>query len=109
MEAIGFLALATLVIKIVSVIKAIGKDTNLVVTQALVWGVGIAVLWLASVADLTEHLVPPGFSAPLGALDGASIVLGGLILGSTGAFGYDATIGRNRTEPALLPGVPPNH
>lgn len=109
MEALGFAALAALVIKIVSVVKAIGKDNNIVATQVVVWAVGIIVLFLAGEADVTSGMVIPGFSdIHLGDLDAASIVLAGLALGSSGAFAYDVKKAVDNsdsaTEPALLPG-----
>lgn len=107
MEALGFLALAALVIKITSVIKSIGKDNNMVVTQLVVWVVGIIVLFLGAEAEITETLIIPGLTAtPLGDMDTASIILAGFILGSSGAFAYDvkkAIDGSDSaTEPALL-------
>jgi hypothetical protein len=107
MEALGFVALAALVIKVVSVIKAIGKDNNMVVTQLVVWVVGIVVLFLGGEADITSQMVIPGFSAvPISDLDAASVILSGLILGSSGAFAYDikkAIDSSDRsTEPSLI-------
>lgn len=108
MEIVGFLALATLVIKIVGVIKAIGKDTNYVVTQVATWVVGTAVLFLAAAAEVTQHILLPGFPTPLGSMDGVSVVLAGLVLGSSAAFAYDVKKARDNsdsaTEPALLGG-----
>ena len=105
MEIVGFLTLATLVIKIVGVIKAIGKDTTYVATMAVTWEVGIAVLFLAAEAEVTEHLVPPGFSVALGVMDVASVILAGLILGSTGAFAYDYKKARDNTDSASEPSI----
>lgn len=107
MDAWGFVALATLVIKIVTVVKSIGKDTNAVVTQVVVWGVGIVVLFLAGEADITRHMTIPGLSdLAIGDMDAASLILAGLILGSSGAFAYDVKKSIDNTdsstEPALL-------
>ncbi len=103
MEAVGFLALAALVIKVVSVVKALGKDANYVVTQVVTWSVGIAVLFLAGQAEVTQSLVIPGFGMTLGTMDAASIVLAGLVLGSTGAFAYDYKKARDNTDSATEP------
>lgn len=103
MEAVGFLALATTVIKIVSVIKSIGKDANYVVTQAITWVVGIAVLFLAGQAEVTATLIIPGFGMTLGTMDAASVILAGLVLGSTGAFAYDYKKARDNTDSATEP------
>ena len=111
METVGFLALAALVIKVVSVIKAIGKDANYVITQVVTWAVGILVLFLAGQAEVTQSQVIPGFGMTLGTMDAASIILAGLVLGSTGAFAYDYKKARDNTdsasEPNLLTGKSP--
>lgn len=106
MEVFTLLTLAALVIKIVTVIKSIGKDNNMVLTQLVVWVVGIAVLILAANAEITEGIVVFNGAPPLGDLDFGSIVLAGLALGSTGSFAYDYKKARDSsdsaTEPALL-------
>lgn len=106
MDVVSLAALAALVVKIVGVVKAIGKDRNLVWTQVVTWVVGIGVLFLAAEAELTEHLVLFAGAAQLRDLDPASIVLAGLALGSSGSFAYDvkkAIDGAdNAREPRLL-------
>lgn len=104
MEILGFLAIATLVVKIVTVIKsAIGpvRDWNIVVTQAVVWVVGIAVLFLVREADAWSALSIPGMGDTIASLDIASVILAGLILGSTASFGFDALVKRGTAEPSL--------
>jgi len=102
METVGFLALAATVIKIVSVVKAIGKDTNYVATQAATWAVGVAVLFLAGAASVTANLELPGFEGtPLGSMDAASVVLAGLVLGSTAAFSYDVRKSLDNSDSAV--------
>lgn len=102
------LMLAAAINKTVSVIKAIGKDTNLVVTQLVVWAVGIVGILLASQAEVMASLVIPGIGItdPLGELDFASLVVLGWVLGSTGSFAYDFKKARDSNdsarEPALL-------
>lgn len=105
MEAIGFLALAALVVKVVGVIKALGKDNNFVLTQCVTWAVGVAVLLLAGQAEVTQALVIPGFGVALGTMDVASVILAGLLLGSTGAFAYDFKKARDNTDSAVEPSL----
>lgn len=106
MEPLTLGALAALVVKVTSVLKALGKDTNLVVTQAATWAVSVAVFFLAASADVTAGLVLYDGVAPLGELDGPSVVLAGLAFGSLGSFGYDVrkSIDANDSarEPKLL-------
>lgn len=106
MDVITLAALAALAIKIVSVIKAVGKDNNLVVTQVLTWVVGIGVLFLAAEAELTEHLHLFAGAAELGKLDPPSLILAGLQLSSLGSFAYDVRKaidnGDTAREPRLL-------
>lgn len=107
METIAILAgLAFAVNKTVSVIKALGKDTNLVLTQVVVWLVGTAAIFLAGQADITDGLIIPGLDDALGSLDVASVILAGWVLGSSGSFAFDLkkAIDNNDSaeEPALL-------
>jgi hypothetical protein len=100
MEAITVATLIALVIKVVSVVKAIGKDTNLVLTQALTWVVGAVILSLAATADLTAGLTPIEGGPTLGELDMASIVLIGLAWASTASVVYDWKKARDNSDSA---------
>lgn len=101
MEVITLASLIALISKIVTVVKSIGKNSNIVLTQLLTWAVGVGVLALAANADVTK-----GFQIfsghTLGSLDFASIVLLGLSYASGGSFAYDFKANRN-PEPSLLP------
>lgn len=100
MEAITMIALIALVSKIVTVIKSIGKDNNTVVTQVLVWVVGVLVFLLAANSDIASGIEPIS-GHPLSGLDVGSLVLLGLSLGSAGSFAYDFK--RDRApEPSLI-------
>lgn len=107
MEPLTLTALAALVVKITSVLKAAGKDWNYVVTQAVTWVVGILVLVLAANADLTENLVLFDGAQRLGVLNGASLVLAGLAFSSLGSFAYDVKkavdVSDSAAEQRLLP------
>jgi cadmium resistance protein CadD (predicted permease) len=111
MEELSVLMLAAAVNKTVSFVKAFAnKDWNTVITQAVVWVVGICLLALAAHAMIAENMVI--FSARLGDWDGSSVVLGGYVLGSTGAFAYDWKKARDNTDssketPLVGPSAPP--
>lgn len=102
MDVIGVAALAALVIKVMTVVKSFGKDWNKVVTQAVTWVVGVAVVWLAGAADVTASL-PLWDAHTLGSLDGGSIVLVGVELASLGSFGYDVRKSIDRGDTAVEP------
>ncbi len=102
MEVIGIATLAALVIKIVTVVKAFGKDWNKVLTQAVTWAVGIFVVWLGGEADVTAGLMLWD-DVSLAALDGASIVLVGIQIASLGSFGYDVKKAVDRSDTAAEP------
>lgn len=85
MEVVGWVALAYLVKKIVDVIKQLSvSDVKAALTQFLTWGVAIAVVFIAAEADVTAGLGWGDFV--LGDLDGASKLLGGLMLGAGGSL-----------------------
>ena len=107
------LALAFAANKIVSVIKSLASpDKNAALTQLLVWVVGLVVLILAGNASVTEHLVVPGLSDPLGDLDFPSYLVLALISGSTGSVIYDfkkaIDNGDSAAEPRLLAPAQPH-
>lgn len=108
MEVFTLLTLTALVVKIVSVIKSIGKDNNMVATQVVTWVVGVAVLGLASQADITRAIVIFQGAPVLGDLNFASLVLAGMSLASTGSFAYDYKKARDSTDSAAEPALLPN-
>jgi hypothetical protein len=98
------LGLAFAANKIVSVIKSLASpDKNTALTQLLVWVIGLFVLILAGNASVTEHLVVPGLSEPLGDLDFASYVIVTLITGSSGSVVYDFKKALDNTDSAGEP------
>lgn len=109
MEEIAILAgIAFAVNKTVSVIKELAnKNFNAAITQLVVWVVGFIAVVLAAHAAVTEALVVPGLTVPLGSLDWPSEVLLAWILGSTGSFIFDFKKAIDSTdssaEPSLLP------
>lgn len=91
MEALVILAaLAFAINKTVSVIKgAKARDWNLVLTQVVVWCVGIAALFLVGAANQFQGIVVPGFVQPLTDFDAWSKITLGWILGGSGSFVFD--------------------
>lgn len=115
MEEIAILAgIAFAVNKTVSVIKSlVNRDFNAAITQLVVWVVGFVAVVLAAHAAVTEALLVPGLTVPLGSLDWPSEVLLAWILGSTGSFVFDFKKAIDATdssaEPSLLPSRAPAH
>lgn len=105
MEVFTLLTLAALVIKVTTVVKAIGKDNNMVFTQLVVWVVGTAVLFLASHSDISKGIVVFDGAKALGDLDAGSLILAGLALGSTGAFAYDVKKAVDGSDSATEPSL----
>lgn len=107
MEPITWLALGALVSKIVTVVKSIGKDWNMVLTQVVVWVAGVAVSWLAAQSHLGGGIVFSGLA--LEKMNFADLVLAGTALGSTFSVVYDFKKARddsdNAAEPALAPSL----
>lgn len=105
MEAVVlFAGLAFAINKTVSVIKALfNKDVNTIVTQAVVWAVGFGGLTLAANSAIAEAYALPGFTEPLGQLDGSSLGLLAWILGATGSFAYDLKKAVDGTDSASEP------
>lgn len=108
MEFALLLALAFTVNKIVTVIKSVGKDNNMVITQLLVWVVGVLAIFAGGNAEILENLVLPGLDQAIGDLDFLSVVLVGLMLGSTGSFAYDGLKSIDNTRSAAEPSLMKN-
>lgn len=91
MESVVLLAgLAFAINKITSVIKAVTNgESRTVITQVIVWAVGFGMLLLTANSDIGGALLIPGFEQPLGEIDVISVLLLGIILGSSGSFVYD--------------------
>lgn len=84
MEVMTLAGLAALVVKVMTVVKSVGKDNRAVVTQVVTWAVGIAVAFLAAHAKVTSDLVVFG-AFRLGDLDASSLVLAGISVASLGS------------------------
>ena len=104
MEALTLATLAALVVKIMTVVKAFGKDWNLVITQAVAWAVGVATSFLAAHSKITSDLVVFG-TTKLADLDASSLLLIGMSLASSGSFLYDYKKARDNTDSAAEPSL----
>lgn len=107
MEVMTVAALAALVVKVMTVVKSVGKDNRSAATQVVTWVVGVGVAVLGAHAQVTQDLVVFG-SYRLGDLDTASLVLAGLSIASLGSIvGHDLPSAIDSTgtvaEPPLLP------
>lgn len=90
MEALLLAGIAFTANKITSVIKsAKNKEWNTVITQVIVWLVAVAIIALVGHAFITTDLQAPGLNVTFGQLDAASILLYGLMVGSSGSFLFD--------------------
>jgi hypothetical protein len=83
---------------------------NGVVTLVAACLVGIGVVWLAAQADVTENLTLIEDGAPLGLLDGWSLVLAGIALASLSSAFTDIRKAIDGTASAEKPAlIPPPH
>lgn len=105
MEVVAILAgLAFAINKTVFTIKALTSSAwRDALTQVLVWAVGFGGLSLAANAGVSEDLMIPGLSLPLGAMSWTSLLLVAWILGSTGSFAYDLKSAIDNTDSAAEP------
>jgi hypothetical protein len=101
------LGLAFAANKIVSTIKNLttAETRGSAVTQVVVWAAAFGMLLLAGEASVTEGLIVPGLSEPLGELDFPSFVVLGLIAGSTGSVVYDFKKAIDNTDSAGEPAL----
>jgi len=120
--AFALILISATVLKVIDTLKyaagAIRGDKaswNGVVTQGIVWVAGVAVLFLAAHASLTNSVVIPfgdGAEIVLGDLDASSVILLGVGLGSF-ASTWNGLLGaldgsRSTSKPGLLADIPPN-
>lgn len=104
MEFVPIAVAAALVWKIVSFVKFLmSGDKNKAVTQLVTWAAGIGVAFLLAASDFASSVDVGDHT--LGNLNGASVILFGVALGSVAAAAYD-TLSKN-PEPKLLSNAPP--
>jgi hypothetical protein len=108
MDFIPVAILATLVVKFTDFLKRLfSGDVNGVVTQLVVWGAGVAAVFLVSASQWAKDVQIGQLG--LDTLGNWSLVLVGFCIGSAGSFVYDAKKALDGTdsaaEPPLLPPV----
>lgn len=102
MEFVPLLAAAALVWKIVDFLKYLRTgDVNGVFTQLSVWVAGVAVVLLLANTDWADGITVG--DTILGALNGASLVLLGLSVGSTSSVLYDTKAAIDGSDTAVKP------
>lgn len=103
MEVFTAGTLATLVVKVTSVLKYLtAGQWRDALTQAVPWVAGAAIVWLGAQASATEAVRIWG-EVSLGELDGWSVILAGVALASTGSFAYDVKKAIDDTDSASEP------
>lgn len=103
-QVIALTAIAFLSNKIIELLKYLRtKDWNAAFTLAAVEVSGVVVMLLAAGAKVTETLVLPGTSEPIGSLDKASVVLLGLVMTSLSSTIYDFKKAFDSTDSAKQP------
>lgn len=89
-QVIALTAIAFLAGKCVEFVKYLrNADWNAAITLAAVELAGVIVFLFAAAAKVTETLILPGTSEPLGSLDTASVVFLGLVMTSLSSTAYD--------------------
>lgn len=105
MEFVPLVVAAALVWKIVDLAKyLISGDARGTVTQLVAWLAGVAVAMLLAASDFAGGIDVGG--VVLANANGASLVLFGIALGSTGAVGYDFKKAIDASDSASVPRLP---
>lgn len=109
MEVITVASLVALIKKAVDLLKYVtNKQYNALVTQVVVWVAAVAVVFLAANANLTSALQVFG-NTTLGSLDGGSLILGGLLIGSSASvFLHDVPAAIDNKDTAYAPPLLPD-
>lgn len=90
MEAVLFASLIWQVTDWLKEVLHFTTNKSAVLTQAVAWVAGIVLIALAAHASVTQGITFPGLNVTLGDLDGASIVLVGLLASSLASSLVDA-------------------
>lgn len=106
MEAISLISLVALMKKVVDTLKFItNKNASAFVTQLCAWAIGVGIVWLSTLADITERISI--FGTTFNNMNFGSIVLGGMIFASTASVIYDYQAARDNTDSAVTPPLLP--
>lgn len=108
-QAFLFLGLAFMANKLVSTLKQATSSATRgsALTQLVVWAIAIGLTLAMSEAELTETYVLPGTAQPLGDFDIWSLVLVGLMAGSTGSVLFDFRKAFDSSDSAAEPDLFP--
>lgn len=105
MDALTAVSFLALVAKVMSTVKYLSAgQVRQVLTQVLTWLTGFLVLLLGAQANISEHLQVIG-NVALGDLNTWSLLLGGVMLGSTASFAYDFKKAADGTDSAAEPAL----
>lgn len=110
-QVIALTAIAFLAGKIIEFLKYVrNRDWNAAITLAAVEFAGVVVMLFAAAAKVTETLILPGTSEPIGTLDTASVIFLGLVMTSLASTTYDfrkaLDSGDSAKQPPLISGPP---
>lgn len=105
MDVFTLAMLAALVVKIMTVIKSVGKDNNMALTQVITWVVGVLSVAVAGQSSIGAGVAV--FGTTLGDMNLGDAVLIGMSISSTGSLAYDFKKPR-APEPSLAPALDPN-
>lgn len=108
MEVITLASLISLGNKVTAFLKSLtNKDWNAVITQLVHWGGMTIILVFAAHASIANQITLFDGVPPLKELDGASLLLAGMSLGSLGSVLYDFKKARDNTDGAVEPPLIP--
>lgn len=106
MEVISAITLIALIWKAVDFVKFVtNKDVNSTVTQVTVWVAGIGVSFLAAESNVAQNIVLAG--TRFADMNTGSLVLIGLLLGSTSSAVVDLKKARDNNDTAATPSLLP--
>lgn len=105
-QALILTSIAFLGNKIIELIKYLrARDVNAAVTLLMIHITGVVVMLFAAAAKVSETLVIPGTSAPIGQLDTASVIFMGLTFASLTSKLYDFQKAIDQSDSAAQPSL----
>lgn len=93
------------IVKLMSFFKYLSaKKWREVVTQLIVWGAGLAAVWIFGMSKFTRGITVGDGGITIGSLDAGAKIILGLTIASVGSFAYDFKKALDGTDSA---GEPP--
>lgn len=83
------------------------KQWNAVITQLIVWVVGVLFAWLFGESDFGGAITVGDTGQTLATLNFASLVLVGMVVGSAATVAYDVKSAIDRNDSAVTPKLIP--